>query len=61
MSLQNEIPPSGDEENAGYESSSDSEDLPASFEKTVEDEIDHHFPSKEPPLDIEDTNFIWVV
>lgn len=60
MSLQSELSPSKEEENAGYESSNDSEDLSASFENTADNEIG---PSeqKEKPIDIDDTNFIFVV
>ena len=57
MSLQNERVTSGDEENAGYESSNESEDLSA----TAGDEIEYPSPTKELPLDIQDNNFIWVV
>lgn len=56
MSLQNEIT-SGDEENAGYESSNESEDLSA----TAGDEIDYPSPTKETPLHIQDDSSIWVV
>ena len=60
MSLQNELPPSRDEENAGYESFDASEDLSSSFENTADNEIGPSVP-KEKPLDIDDTNFIFVV
>lgn len=52
-------PPSRDEENAGYESS-ESEDLSASIENTADNEIGPTL-SKEKPLDIDDTNFIFVI
>ena len=61
MSLQNELPPSRDEENAGYESSDQSEDLSASYENTADNEIGPS-PQKEKPVDIiDDTNFIFMV
>ena len=52
--------PSRDEENAGYESSDESEDLSASIENTADNEIDPSLP-KEKPLDIDDTNFIFEI
>lgn len=52
-------PPSRDEENAGYEGS-ESEDLSASIENTADNEIGPTL-SKEKPLDINDTNFIFVI
>lgn len=60
MSLQNELPPSREKENAGYESSNESEDLSASFENTADIEIDPSL-QKEKPVDINDTNFILMV
>jgi len=60
MSLQNELPPSREKENAGYESSNESEDLSASFENTADIEIGPSL-QKEKPVDINDTNFILMV
>ena len=54
-------PPSRDEENAGYESSDESEDLSASFENTAADNEIGPSPAKEKPLNIDDTDFIFVV
>ena len=59
-SQQNELSPSRDEENAGYESSDGSEDMSASFENTADNEIGPP-PQKEKPVDIDDTDFMWVV
>ena len=60
MSLQNELPPSRDEDNAGYESSNESEDLSVEFENIANNVIGPS-PQKEKPVDIDDTNFILVV
>lgn len=57
VSQQNELPHSGDEENAGYESSDESENFSVSFGDTAGNlEVDLSSPARERPAAVDDIN-----